>query len=120
VHVDLAELLHHGYRFLLVYLQQGPFATGAGAGAAELDGLGIEHPYLVLVVEAVEDLFRVQTEQLFVLDGGGELDQVVEIFAVILALGRQLLQQDARRTGSPSWWPVRIQRRVASCSDWAK
>ena len=51
------------------------------------------------MVEAVEDLFRVQTEQLLVLDGGGELDQVVEIFAVILALGRQLLQQDARRAG---------------------
>ena len=68
----------------------------------------------VPVVEAVGGSFRVQTEQLFVPDGGGELDQVVEIFAVILALGRQLLQ-DARRTGSPSWWPVRIQRRVASC-----
>lgn len=47
------------------------------------------------MVEAVEDLFRFQTEQLFILDGAGELGQVLEIVAVILALGGQLLQQDA-------------------------
>ncbi len=95
MHVDLAELLHHLHDLFFLYLQQSPFATGAGAGAAELDRLRIEHSHLVLVVEAVEDLFRFQTEQLFILDGAGELGQVFEIVAVILALGGQLLQQDA-------------------------
>ncbi|MNS46082.1 hypothetical protein D3C72_785670 [compost metagenome] len=52
------------------------------------------------MVEAVEDLFGLQAEQLFILDGAGELDQVIEVGAVILAPGRQLLQQDAGGAGS--------------------
>ncbi|MNS45977.1 hypothetical protein D3C72_784590 [compost metagenome] len=51
------------------------------------------------MVEAVEDLFGLQTEQLFILDGAGELDQVVEVGAVILAPGGQLLQQYAGSAG---------------------